>query len=110
MTKPSHPIAAGIPAHFELPAEECYGEPFGSPEPDELVFLGWYNTGEVFRSGCCFRRDNGKIFYFQPGHETYDSYRIPEVRQILRNAARWAAPTYRVQELKAPQILALEEV
>lgn len=108
--KPAHPIAQGIPAHFELPAEECYGEPFGIPEPDELVFLAWYNTGEVFRAGCCFHRDNGRIFYFQPGHETYDSYRIPEVRQILRNAANWAAPRYRVSKLEAPHILALEDV
>jgi len=107
---PAHPIAKGIPHHIEIPNEECYGEPFSIPEPDELVFLGWYNTGEVFRSGCCFYRANGRIFYFQPGHETYGSYFIPEVRQILRNAAHWAAPSYRVEEIPCPHIPPLEEV
>lgn len=110
VVNPAHPIAKDIPPHFQLPNEECYGEPFGIPEPDELVFLAWYNTGEVFRAGCCFYRGNGRIFYFQPGHETYRSYEVPEVRQILRNAARWAAPQYRASELICPQILALEDV
>ena len=31
---PAHPIAQGIPAHFEIAEEECYGEPFSIPEPD----------------------------------------------------------------------------
>ena len=33
----------------------------------------------------------GKIFYFQPGHETLRSYYNQNVQLILRNAARWAA-------------------
>lgn len=110
VVNPAHPIAKGIPAHFELENEECYGEPFGIPEPDELVFLGWYNTGEVFRSGCCFYRGNGRIFYFQPGHETYKSFYVPEVRQIIRNAAHWASPQHRVKELDCPFVPALENV
>lgn len=105
---PAHPIAQGIPPHFELPEEECYCEPFGIPEPDELVFLGWYSTGEVFRSGCCFYRGNGRMFYFQPGHETFGSYHRPEVQQVLRNAARWAAPINRVNDLPCPKIEPLE--
>lgn len=105
---PAHPIAKGIPHHFEIPSEECYGEPFGIPEPDELVFLGWYSTGEVFRSGCCFYRGNGRIFYFQPGHETDAAYTVPEWGRIVRNAAHWAAPIYRVEQLDCPMIPALE--
>ena len=110
VVNPAHPIAQGIPAHFEIPAEECYCEPFCIPEPDELVFMGWYNTGEVFRSGCCFYRGNGRIFYFQPGHETDTSFTVPEVRQIYRNAAHWAAPVCRVPELTCPNAPALEKV
>ena len=90
---PAHPIARGIPLHFELGTEETYGEPFGIPKPDELVFLSWFDSGEVFRSGCTWYRGRGKIFYFQPGHETNRSFYHPAVRQILRNACRWAAPT-----------------
>ncbi|MDR0426377.1 MAG: ThuA domain-containing protein [Clostridiales bacterium] len=86
---PAHPIAAGLPPTVEIEREEMYGEPFGIPQPDELVFLGWYKGGEVFRSGCVFRRGRGKVFYFQPGHETYPNYKLPDVRRILLNAAEY---------------------
>ena len=90
--KPSHPIAEGIPDHFELEQEELYGEPFYIPNPDDLVFGAWYETGHIFRAGCTFTRGLGKIFYFQPGHETCRSFYNPHVRQILRNAVHWVAP------------------
>ncbi len=90
--RPDHPITQGIPDTFELPAEEMYGERFGIPDPEELIFLEWFQGGDVFRGGCCFRREKGKIFYFQPGHETYPQYYNPIIRQIIVNAARWAAP------------------
>ncbi|CAN5722039.1 hypothetical protein BH20VER1_BH20VER1_25450 [soil metagenome] len=69
-----------------------YGEPFAIPTPDENVFISWFEGGEVFRSGCTWKRGNGKIFYFRPGHEVYPIYHHPVVRQVLRNAVRWAAP------------------
>ncbi|MFC5469935.1 ThuA domain-containing protein [Cohnella suwonensis] len=90
---PSHPIAAGIPEHFELKPEEMYGEHFDIPAPDELVFVSWFEGGEVFRSGCTFRRGQGKIFYFRPGHETYPTYYHPIVRRVIANGAKWAAPS-----------------
>ena len=69
-----------------------YGEFFDIPQPDELVFISWFQGGEVFRSGCCFYRGRGKIFYFQPGHETSPIYDQKEAQQVLTNAVRWAAP------------------
>ena len=69
-----------------------YGEPFGIPVPDEQIFISWFQGGEVFRSGCTWRRGNGKIFYFSPGHETYPIYFQPEIKLVLKNAVRWAAP------------------
>lgn len=95
ISKPSHPIVQGIDRYFEIPHEEMYGEPFDIPEPDQLIMMGWYEGGEVFRSGCCYNRGNGRVFYFQPGHESYPTYYIPEVQHIIRNAVYWAAPTYR---------------
>ena len=71
---PAHPIAAGLPEYFTLEREEMYGEHFDIPAPDELVFVSWFEGGEVFRSGCTFFRGQGKIFYFRPGHETYPTY------------------------------------
>lgn len=87
--KPTHPIADGIPEHFELGIEECYGEYFDIATPDDVIFEGWYDIGEVFRSGCTFTRGYGKIFYFQPGHETNGSFSNPYVRRIIQNAVRW---------------------
>ena len=86
----AHPIAQGVPPCVVLEHEEMYGEPFDIPEPDETVFLGWFKGGNVFRSGVTYKRGRGKIFYLQPGHETYTSLRHPDVRKILHNAVRWA--------------------
>ncbi|MDJ0627259.1 MAG: ThuA domain-containing protein [Rhodobacter sp.] len=90
VTAPNHPIAAGLPAYFELENEEMYGEPFRVPEPLETVFIGWFQGGEVFRSGLTYRRGAGNVFYFQPGHETYPTYHDATVQQVLRNAVHWA--------------------
>ncbi len=89
---PQHPIAAGVPHPVVLERHEMYGEYFDIPPPDEIVFLSSFSGGEVFRSGCCFRRGKGKVFYFSPGHETYPIYRHPDIARILCNAVRWAAP------------------
>lgn len=108
VVKPSHPIAQGIDRYFELPHEETYSEPFDIPEPNELVFGGWYEGGEIFRSGCCFLRGNGKIFYFQPGHETFPIYYDKNVQTVIKNAIRWAAPTYR-QIIECPQVKKIKQ-
>ncbi len=89
---PGHPITEGIGQYIELDHEEMYGEHFDIPEPDTLVFVSWFEGGEVFRSGCCYQRGMGKIFYFRPGHETHPTYFNPEVRRVIANGVRWAAP------------------
>lgn len=89
---PGHPIAAGIDNYFEIPHEEMYGEYFDIPQPDETVFVGWFAGGNVFRSGACYNRGKGRVFYFQPGHETYPNYYQPEVLRVIANAVSWAAP------------------
>jgi len=92
VVEPGHPIADGIDESIEVEEAEMYGERFDVPRPDALVFNSWFEGGEVFRSGCCYRRGNGRVFYFRPGHETYPVYHQPEIRRILRNAVAWAAP------------------
>ena len=101
--KPSHPIAKGIGRFIKLDHEETYGEPFGIPEPDETVFIGNYEGGEVLRSGCCWTRENGKIFYFQPGHETFPIYYNEEIIKVIKNAINWAAPIYRTK-IECPNV------
>lgn len=96
VANPAHPIVQGIGRYFELPHEEVYCEPFAIPRPEETILIGWYEGGEVFRSGCTYTRGSGKIFYFQPGHEEYPTYYIPEVQTILKNAARYVAPARRI--------------
>lgn len=90
---PAHPIVAGLGRYIELEKEEMYGEHFDIPAPDELVFVSWFEGGEVFRSGCTFHRSQGKIFYFRPGHETYPTYHNKDILQVISNAVKWAAPT-----------------
>ena len=92
IVSPSHPIASGVPEYFEIEREEMYGEHFDIPDPDELVMISWFTGGEVFRSGCCYHRGRGKIFYFRPGHETYPTYYNEHVRKVIANGVRWAAP------------------
>jgi len=90
VTSRGHPIAAGLPDHFEIEQEEMYGEPFGVPDPLETVFVSWFAGGEAFRSGLTYRRGAGNVFYFRPGHETYPTYHDPNVQTVLRNAVKWA--------------------
>lgn len=90
VTSRQHPIAAGLPDHFELEYEEMYGEPFGVPEPLETVFISWFAGGEVFRSGLTYKRGAGNIFYFRPGHETYPTYHDANVQRVILNAVNWA--------------------
>ncbi len=93
VVEPGHPIAEGLDDYFEIPQEEMYGERFDIPAPDELVLVSWFQGGEVFRSGCCYTRGAGRIFYFRPGHETHPTYHHPQVQRVIVNAVRWAAPT-----------------
>lgn len=91
--EPGHPIARNLPEYIELPMEETYGERFEIPTPDELVFISWFSGGEVFRSGCCYKRGLGKIFYFRPGHEEYPTFYREDITQVLKNAIEWAKPS-----------------
>jgi trehalose utilization protein len=88
---PGHPIAEGLGESFLIEHEEMYGEHFDIPAPDRLVFVSWFSGGEVFRSGCCYGRGRGRIFYFRPGHEEYPTFFNPGVRRVIANAARWAS-------------------
>lgn len=89
---PDHPIAAGIPATFDLPHTEMYSEPFEVPEPDAVIFQEKWDKGERFRSGCLWKVGKGQVFYFRPGHEIYPIYKDPTPLKILENAARYLAP------------------
>ena len=104
-TCPTHPIAEGIPEYIELEEEEMYGEVFDIPKPDDVVFMSWFRGGELLRSGCTWTRGYGKIFYFQPGHETSPSYNNPYVRKIILNGVRWAAPARWRENLECPNTL-----
>ncbi len=106
--EPSHPITRGIDRYFVLPHEETYGEPFVIPTPDKLLLIGHFSGGEVFRSGCLYQRGNGKIFYFQPGHESYPTFHRSEVQTVIRNAVRFLAPDYR-ESITCPHVRKISE-
>jgi trehalose utilization protein len=90
VVNPAHPIAEGIGEYIEIERSEMYGEHFDIPQPDELIFVSWFQGGEIFRSGCCFYRGKGKIFYFSPGHEISPIYYHKDVLKVIYNAVRWA--------------------
>lgn len=89
---PRHPVAQGVPQPLIVPQDEMYGEIFDVPTPDELVFISNFSGGEVFRSGCSWRRGNGKIFYFRSGDQEYPVYHQPEIQRVIANAVMWARP------------------
>jgi len=102
---PGHPITEGVDEYINLDGEEMYGEWFDIPTPDELVFISWFKGGEVFRSGCCWRRGAGNVFYFRPGHETNPTYHIPQVQKVISNAVKWAAPYRILDSIDCPNVL-----
>ncbi len=110
VVEPSHPIADGIDEYIQLEEAEMYGEHFDIPQPETLVFNSWFEGGEVFRSGCCYRRGSGKIFYFRPGHETYPVYHNDEIQQVLANAVEWATPNADLSEPVRGNHEPLEEI
>ena len=70
----------------------------------DVIFAGWFSGGQVFRSGCTFTRGMGKIFYFQPGHEEYPIYYVPEIQQIIINAVRFCTPMGARKELACEEV------
>ncbi len=91
---PAHPITRGVPECIVIPEQEMYGEPFDVPPPDDLIFISSFAGGEVFRSGCCYTRGAGRIFYFSPGHETHPVYFQAEVRRVIANGVEWVYPAH----------------
>ena len=89
---PAHPIAAGVPHPIVIDTQEMYGEHFDIPAPDELIFVSSFAGGEVFRSGCTFRRGRGKVFYFSPGDQDFPVYHHPDIGRVIANGVRWATP------------------
>ena len=104
-----HPITEGLGEYFELPNTEMYGERFDIPTPDKLIFVSWFEGGEVFRSGCCWERGHGRIFYFRPGHETYPIFHDANVQKVLANAVLWAKPRVRIAD-QCPNTKPLEKL
>ena len=86
---PTHPITEGVPNPIIIDAQEMYGETFDIPAPDELIFISSFTGGEVFRSGCTFRRGHGKIFFFSPGDQDYPVYHHADVRRVIANGVAW---------------------
>ncbi len=93
--EPNHPIAAGV-KDFEVTHHERYSEPYAVPEPQAVVFEGVHAVRDggqdPSRIGLCWQIGKGKFFYFQAGHETNPIFLDDNVRKIMANAVKWAAP------------------
>jgi len=86
---PEHPIAKGLPAKWDIPQTEMYGEPFHVPKPDAVIFEERWDKGEHFRSGCLWTVGKGKVFYFRPGHETYPVFKQAGPLKVIENAVHF---------------------
>lgn len=107
--EPGHPITHGIGDYIEIPQNEMYGERFDIPTPDKLLFISWFEGGEVFRSGCCWERGHGRIFYFSPGHETYPIFYNEQIQKVITNAVRWARPRIVIPDT-CPNVQPIEKI
>jgi len=96
---PAHPIAAGLPQPIVIPHDEMYGEFFDIPPPDELVFITSFEGGEIFRSGCCWYRGNGRVAYFSPGDQEFPVYHQPEVQRAIANCVGWAGASSKPNDM-----------
>lgn len=89
----SHPAVEGMEKEYiEIPGSEMYGEPYGIPTPDDIVFISWFEGGEVLRSGVCWYKGAGKVFFFAPGHEEFPVYHQKDIQKVIGNIVRWLKP------------------
>ena len=58
-----------------------------------VIFMSWFEGGEVFRSGFTLQRGFGRMFYFRPGHEAFPTFYNANVLKVLANGIRWLKPT-----------------
>ncbi|WLD14999.1 ThuA domain-containing protein [Planctellipticum variicoloris] len=91
LLRADHPVSQGLPATFVIPHTEMYNDPFHVPPADEALFEESWEAGETFRSGLVWNIGRGKVFYYRPGHETFDVYQQPESLKVVENAVRWLA-------------------
>ena len=101
---PAHPIVVGIPQPIVIAHQEMYGEFFDIPTPDEVVFISSFAGGEVFRSGCCFHRGAGRVFYFGPGDQEFPVYHQPEIQRVIANGVNWCRPFVAPNDLPATRV------
>jgi trehalose utilization protein len=87
---PSHPVARGL-GDFTIPQTEMYNEPFLVPSPSPTIFYGYWDAGEQFRSCCVWNVGEGRVVYFQPGHETFPIFFQREPLRIILNSVYWCA-------------------
>lgn len=92
---PSHPIAKGLPEEFTVASSERYSDPYAVPEAKPVVFTGvaqLKNGGtDPSQQGFCWEIGKGRMFYFQPGHETNPIFMDENVRKLMANAVLWTA-------------------
>ena len=106
---PNHPVMKDIPEYFELDGEETYGERFDIPAPQEILMMGWYSGGEVFRSVCTFTRGVGRILYIQPGHEAYPTFKNPYIQKLITNGVYWTSPVRSIKLLSVHAAVSPED-
>jgi len=93
ISKPWHPLVEGI-GSFRLTSEQYYMLVDPSNEVlATMTFTGdhlWWIEGSVIPLVGTRRWDRGRIFFCSIGH-TRDDLRVPQVTEMIRRGAVWAA-------------------
>jgi len=95
VSDPKHPIAKGV-KDFTIEHSERYSDPYAVPTPESVVFEGVASLKDggvdPSKQGFTWTIGKGRFFYFQVGHETNPIFYDANVRKIMLNAVKWAAP------------------
>ncbi|MFW6103913.1 MAG: ThuA domain-containing protein, partial [Bacteroidota bacterium] len=88
ITDVEHEITEGI-SDFQTKDELYYKQVGDEPVGEPLLVAKSEDTGKKEPQAWAYRYGTGKIFQILLGHDA-ESLSVPEVQQILRNAAQWS--------------------
>ncbi|MQA13879.1 MAG: ThuA domain-containing protein [Pseudonocardiaceae bacterium] len=86
VSRPDHPLVSGLDG-FSL-HDECYG--FLDLQPDVAGLIESEHSGTAHPLLWAREYRGGRVVYDALGHDE-SAYQVPEHREIVRRAARWAA-------------------
>ena len=89
---PSHPIVEGLPDRIEIEHEEMYGETFIIPNPDELIFISWFEGERCLDPALHTNVDVARCSISAQGTNPSPHSSTNIYKKVIINAVKWAKP------------------